>query len=839
MTVLRAPVGFGKTTLVGQWTRRQDPATETVVWVRIRPNCGATASVWTAVVDALTDAGLPLPALAQHRSPQTLAERMLTTADRSLLLVVDGFENVTGADIDQVLLDLVWHTPGLRLVACLRGHRHFAARLLIRADATLITAQDLLFTAEETAALFAAIGPDQPASDGKAVHAATGGWPEPTHSFALTVRNAQPDSAQLDALATELAVDYLRRYLIPEVVTRPDRIEFALRTSLPEEFTFQVADLLSDDTAAKSHLEWLDGEGVLLTETRGRDPIYRWPHAARQALLREAHRRIPDQLPDLHTRLARWYLGDGQPEPALRHAVQAHNWPLVIDVLDSGWRQLLFAHRDTLFDAFTTTPLDVIATSPRAVALRDIRLPVPDDLLLTVATLPASPAELADLGASDQAADVLDTGLIVVGALRRRGLFDRALSYGDRLHEVVIAARSVHPADVAADFPTVELNVGLNHLLAGDLAGALQPLKLAHEFASDNPRAYIQSDAASKLALAHAVLGEPERVTLWLHRHLAAPLAHTWFAPMIHVTAAVTRLLTALDRLDYVGAAEARQVLPEPTRIEEFWAYTLYAQSQYALHTGTAADMLEQLDRTRAAYRHWLGHGAAAGPLLAVAEADLLISLGQGNHADAILLGIHRDHPTLRVSRARLALLSGDPDAALRLASDTAWQRVATPRYRLDMLFIQSIAAHRTGDAPTALDALHRATDSVRATGTLRGFTTVPRDELHQLAAGDLAATQWLADPALVAARDLYPASVTLIRLTEREQRVLDTLAHGLTVQQAAETLVVSYNTVKTQIQSLYRKLGSDTRSDALARARQWGLLQHPLRPQTPPRSRR
>jgi LuxR family maltose regulon positive regulatory protein len=82
-----------------------------------------------------------------------------------------------------------------------------------------------------------------------------------------------------------------------------------------------------------------------------------------------------------------------------------------------------------------------------------------------------------------------------------------------------------------------------------------------------------------------------------------------------------------------------------------------------------------------------------------------------------------------------------------------------------------------------------------------------------------------LAEPSLADAADLFPAGVTLIELTRGEGRVLDLLARGLTLQQVADTLVVSYNTVKTQQRSLYRKLGTNSRPDAIARARHLGLI--------------
>lgn len=855
VTVLRAPVGSGKTTLVAQWIaartshRPEAAATsasaqaagieaarvETAIWVRLRPAgdpppAGDLDGFWTRVVDALTDAGVPLPPLAEQRSSRALAERMLTRGDRRLLLVVDGFENVTGHDVDQLLLDMVWHTPGLRLIVCLRSHRPFAAALLAEVDATELTGRDLLFTSDETAALLAAVGGHTFATWVTQVHNATGGWAEPTRALAFALRSANVNPIEFAATAASIASDYLHRRLLG-VIRRPDIVEFALLTSLPDEFTVEVADLLTGRDAAKPRLEWLEGEGVLSSETVNGQPVYQWPVAARTALREEASYRFADRLPDLHRRLSHHYLDIAQPGRALRHAAAARDWPLVLEVINQSWRTLLFAHRDELFEALTMTPLDVLATSPRALAVRDVRLQAPDDRLLEVAPLPATPAELADLGRSEHAADLLDTSLALTGALRRRGEFLRACTRADRTAEIATVARALRPADVEPDYACVQINVGLSHLLIGDLTGALPALELAYDLGPEHPRQYISADAASKRALAHAVLGEPDHTDLWLNRYRAAPLEDTWLAPMIHCTAIAARLLSALDRLDRAGADAAYQAMPPPSRIEEFWAYLLYAQTQYALHTGAAATMLPQLDRARAAHPHWLGHGAAAGPLLAAAQAELLLAIGHGNQAHAILIGEHAGHPWLRVSAARLALLTGDHDTLTQLASDRAWQQSATTRDRLTMLLLHAIGRLRTADTGTATTLLQTAVDNARHTGLRRPFTAVPRTELAQLASSLEDAPELLRDPDLIATRCPYPDSVTLILLTEREQDVLEQLAEGLTVEQTAAALNVSYNTVKTHIQSLYRKIGSETRSHALSRANELGLFRRLLKP--------
>jgi LuxR family maltose regulon positive regulatory protein len=115
--------------------------------------------------------------------------------------------------------------------------------------------------------------------------------------------------------------------------------------------------------------------------------------------------------------------------------------------------------------------------------------------------------------------------------------------------------------------------------------------------------------------------------------------------------------------------------------------------------------------------------------------------------------------------------------------------------------------------------------DAAGSTGTLRPFVLVPRAELASLAREVPGLAEILATPAVAERPDVFPRTVPLVTLTVREQLVIEKLAAGLTLQQTADALVVSYHTIRTQQASIYRKLGVDSRPDAVARARQWGLL--------------
>jgi DNA-binding CsgD family transcriptional regulator len=177
------------------------------------------------------------------------------------------------------------------------------------------------------------------------------------------------------------------------------------------------------------------------------------------------------------------------------------------------------------------------------------------------------------------------------------------------------------------------------------------------------------------------------------------------------------------------------------------------------------------------------------------------------------------------VTQARLALLTGDAGEALRLATDSAWERRALARGRIEMLLIRAVAAHRTDDDNAARAAFTRAVDAARSASTLRPFRTIPDEDLHALAAGLSAARELLASPALQARPEIFPATVALIVLTPREQELLERLAGNLTRQQIANSLRTSLNTVKVQLRGLFKKLDVESRADAVARGRAYGLL--------------
>lgn len=820
LTILRGPVGFGKTTLAAQWVTARRRPQELVAWLRVREGSDAD-TFWTDALQVVEDAGLPVPAAGD---PLPRLERALVTSPVPVVLVVDGLEGAAPADLERRLLDLLRHAPPLHLVVCLRGLRQLAPHRYLDLETTEIDARDLRFTEEEVADFLALAGVDTAPGAAARVVEESGGWPESVRAVVLRLREAPATEAELSGVVRALAAEHVHERLLTDGASA-DLVEFALVTSMAEEFTAELAETLTEDPATRAHLNRLDPEGLLTAAMREGQTVYRWPRSARLVMRDELGRRWPERLPELHSRLARWYFSEGVIGSALGHAVDAEDWPLAVEIIEASWGTLIFRHDDELWRAITTLPPELLQSSPRALAARDTQLPIPDDLFMSIATLPGTEEELAELGRGQNAEEVLETCFGVLVALRHRGAIPRARAYGDNALTVVRAARAVHP-EITSLYPVLHLQVGLTHLLGGDVDAAVPPLRHAFERGGDNPLGYIEGDAAGKLALAHAFAGDLAQADSWVERHRGnIHSGHTWFEPHIAIGGVVARLLVALDRLDLAAATAAHDELAAMTHRDEFWAFAVHGRAKFALTAGTSAEALDVLDRARAAYAGWHKPGSVSRPLLAAAEANLLLALGRANLAQAVLADADATHPLLRLPHARLALVAGQTDRVLQLSQDSQWERAASARHRLEMLVMRAVAAGRTGDGELAATVLRTALEVSRSSGILRPFTTVPRAELLALADDTPAVRDLLGEPPLAGLDDIFPAHVELIELSEREERVLEQLATDLTIPEIANAAVLSYNTVRTQQRSLYKKLGTSDRAEAVARARELGLL--------------
>jgi LuxR family maltose regulon positive regulatory protein len=173
-----------------------------------------------------------------------------------------------------------------------------------------------------------------------------------------------------------------------------------------------------------------------------------------------------------------------------------------------------------------------------------------------------------------------------------------------------------------------------------------------------------------------------------------------------------------------------------------------------------------------------------------------------------------------------MLLLNADPTAAIAVANDFAWLRAATPRLAVEMLVIKAVAHHRNGQAATATATLGNAISAATVHQLKWPFAAFAHDELVEIARGlSPDAVAWLRAAKPSAAPEPFPASVDLIHLTERERLILTHLAEGHRAQEIASELFLSYNTVRTYVRQIYKKLAANSRDQAVAHARAYGLI--------------
>ncbi|MEV4756394.1 LuxR C-terminal-related transcriptional regulator [Micromonospora sp. NPDC049559] len=349
VTLVSAPAGWGKTTLLGSWYRTRERAGGHA-WVSVEPG-DSGGRLWSYLRAALAPL-VPLPAPdTRPAGPETRPERALLDRLAAVLarrpepavLVLDDLHRITEPDALDALAYLLRHSGGrLRLVIGARGEPALGlARRRLSGELTELRAAELAFTEEEAAELLAGQGLALPAARVRELCARTEGWPAGLRLAALAARH-HPDPARL---VEEFTGDHpaVADYLTEEVLAGLDgeAREALWRAGLVESVSGELLGALSDRTDGESLLSVLERNTGFLVALGTRPPAYRCHRMLGELLRAQLRQRPAAELRELHRRAAGWYAGHALPAPALRHALAAGDWALAGTVLTAGWPELL------------------------------------------------------------------------------------------------------------------------------------------------------------------------------------------------------------------------------------------------------------------------------------------------------------------------------------------------------------------------------------------------------------------------------------------------------------------------------------------------------------------
>lgn len=836
LTVVEALPGFGKTTLVATWTRRQQDRGAHAVWLRASEQLDDPMALDAHLQRALVRCGAVTP--GPDRNPA-----VLTRDGAPVVVVVDDAHLLRDPDVVEALVRLVAVAHRVHVVVCCdteHGFHEAAERHSV--ETNVLRGADLAVPVGQVPELAGAWGHDVDEATARSLHRLVGGWLLPLR----LVLDATPPWAE--ELATHAAHDFLARRVRP-VVGDAALLPTAARFAVPDVLDMALAGSLvpaddeRDDRAALARraVESLERQGVLWRVARNDGvPAWRYPVLVRHALQRLLERTDPRGLVEAHRAVAR-ELADGNRRPVglAQHARAAGEWSLLAKTwAEDGW-SLAGGDAGAFQRAYAAIPGERLAAHPR--------LRVASVLADTVAeTAPGTPwthrvetllRQYAELGAELPAAPDAD-GLALLELLtaamvaeRMQGRLDAAVELAGRAGDQLVRVRRSDPGVSRTSVVAwLRLQTSLTRYLAGDLGGALDHAVAAHHAGR---RTLVGSGAAGLLAAMHSIDGQAAEARRWLAAHDEVDVADSWAAPLAQMPARLARAMLALDRLDAATAEAELAAAPIGPDASGLWPMTLLAHTRHALLFGDPAAMLARLHEVdRAMGQQLRSEEGAPRQVHDRCLADLTLALGEVNRVHA-LVGDGLDAPPwLWATAARLHLAAGDPARAGHIAASATWRADLPTRDRLDLLVTGALAARATGDDDRALGDFSRAYALAHETGNHEPLLLVPHDVRRTLLADGRVELDEEVRARLDAAKAVYPRRAELVRLSPRELEVLRHLPHHASTASLARSLSVSVNTVKKQLGSAYAKLGVDNRSAALLAAQQLGLLRE--RPSSP-----
>jgi LuxR family maltose regulon positive regulatory protein len=416
LSLVSAPAGFGKTTLVSDWLRHVTPAH--VAWVSLDQGDNEPVRFWGYVLAALRglpelrERGIGESAWSMLQSPQPppieavltdlindLAETERGNAiapDRSpqaamppLILVLDDLHAIANPEIHRQLAFLLDHQPlpsagGLHLVIATRSDPPLPiSRLRGRGQLTELTASELRFTTDEARTfLNQAMGLNLSIEDVAALDQRTEGWiaglQMAAHALAGTRSVGEEQSAEISGFIAALTEShrYVLDYLADEVLLRePPKVqEFLLQTSILDRLCGPLCDAVTGRRDGQEMLERLDADNLFILPLDGAKQWYRY-HGLFSELLRKRMKSRLADFPDesgevrlalLNLRASEWYESAGEIEAAITHALAGQDTERAAALIERHAVEQMTHHRReaTLAGWLDKLPEDLVRTRP-------------------------------------------------------------------------------------------------------------------------------------------------------------------------------------------------------------------------------------------------------------------------------------------------------------------------------------------------------------------------------------------------------------------------------------------------------------------------------------------
>jgi ATP/maltotriose-dependent transcriptional regulator MalT len=846
LTLVSAPAGFGKTTLLAQWLAESDsPA----AWLSLdneeNDPTRFLAYLIAAVQTLVPNIGAGVVGLLQSPQPPPITAVLtallndLTTLPDPFILILDDYHLIEAQAVNQALAYLVEHLPPqMHLVVATREDPQLPlARLRARGQVTELRAADLRFTPAEAADFLTQVmGLPLSAEDIALLSGRTEGWIAGLQLAALSLQG-QPDRTRFIQSFTG-SHQFVLDYLVEEVLhQQPQRLQtFLLRTSILERLCGPLCEavVLDPATPGQATLEALDRANLFLVPLDNERRWYRYHHLFAEVLRQRLHLRAvsapgdtESQVVELHLRASQWYEDHSLELEAFQHAAAAQDVERCERLIEGRGMPLHFRGAVTpVLHWLESLPPASLDARPALWTAYASTLLVTGQLTDAEQKLQAAEAALEGAAPDSNTKDLI--GRIAASratAATNQKQVDTIIAQSRR------ALQYLHPNNLAFRTSTA-WKLGYAYQLQGDRAAARQAYTevIALGEASGNTIYTLMATTG----LGNIQEGDNQlHLAAQTYRRAVKLLGDQPLPILCEAHLGLARICYEWNNLE-AAAQHAQQSLPLARQIEHndrfvacevLLARLKLAQGDVA---GAAAKLSEASQFAR--------QNTLLSCLPGIAAAQVLTFLRRGQLEAAARLATTHDLP---LSRARVHLAQGDPSAALTVL--VPWREQMEARgwadARLMALVLEAVALQAQGEGDQAVQVLLDALALAAPSGFLRLFVDEGAPMSHLLAAAaaqgmmlDYIAKVMAACEAEEhkSASSLYlsaPAQPLIERLSRREVEVLRLVAQGCSNQEIARRLVLALSTVKGHNQHICAKLHVERRTEAVARARALNLL--------------
>ena len=881
LTLISAPAGFGKTTLLSEWIAASQVSEQTSArsfsWLTLDEGDNDFVRWLSYLVAALQSANQEIgrSAFGMLQSPKPpQAEAVLNTlineiaaSEQKIILILDDYHLIYAQNVHQALIYLLDHLPNnMHLVLATRADPPLQlSRLRARRQLIELREHDLRFTtAEATDLLNHIMDLSLSVQEINDLDKRTEGWIAGLQLAALSMQQQADKHAFIQSFtgSDRFILDYLGEEVLNQ---QSEELQaFLLQTSILDRMTAPLCDAvlgsregkiddheptifpspLSPERSSQQILEHLEHANLFVIPLDNQREWFRYHKLFADLLRKRLESTRPELVPVLHRRASDWFSAQGFTRPAIEHALSAGDYTTAADLIEQ-------VTEATMMLSQLTTYLHWVEALPDEVVLARPFLCAYQSWAMLLSGQP-----LGSVEAILQTAEEADTPGSFTGEMRAFRAMIAALQGNTQLSvELSHQALDLLPEDSLFLRSIVADNLGITHLLLGDIKTAIHYLNEAARMGKLVGNVMSAVAALSNLAGLCMVQGQLKKAENIYQQALEyatdehgerlpiagkallglGELAREW-NDLDAAREYLNEGLTLFGQYGEIGSILGYISLARVSQAEgDIMASYDYLHKARQLAVGFDTTDIDDLIVDSCEAWFWLMEGQLHAADRWALDRGLHEQEIPGDDVDTTYLDIHE----LELSvLARLYVAQGKIDSALATIQPLlqAAGNMGRMRSIIRLMAQQAVAHYAGGDDERAVSVLSQALALAEPEGYIRTFLDEGErmTQLLYLAMDQGLAPEYIGKllaETFVHKKDRKPMSKdefpsTLIEpLSGREIEVLQLIAEGLSNREIAERLVISLSTVKGHTSKIYGKLDVYSRTQAVAAARQLGLL--------------